>query len=77
MGLVGPGPVLLSLEEGSSTEGPSVEVGPSVEAGSAAAKGPATVEVSRCRACGGRVPQDAPFQGRFCSSVCAQPSSGR
>uniref|UniRef100_A0A8C2X5R9 L3MBTL histone methyl-lysine binding protein 1b n=1 Tax=Cyclopterus lumpus TaxID=8103 RepID=A0A8C2X5R9_CYCLU len=34
-------------------------------------------ELSRCRACGGRVPRDALLQGKFCSSICAQPSSGR
>uniref|UniRef100_G3P3I1 L3MBTL histone methyl-lysine binding protein 1b n=1 Tax=Gasterosteus aculeatus aculeatus TaxID=481459 RepID=G3P3I1_GASAC len=34
-------------------------------------------ELSRCRACDGRVPPGALFQGKFCSSVCAQPSSGR
>lgn len=53
-----------------------MEVGPSVEVGSnadAAQNG----ELSRCRACDGRVPPGALFQGKFCSSVCAQPSSGR
>ncbi|XP_062255063.1 lethal(3)malignant brain tumor-like protein 4 isoform X1 [Platichthys flesus] len=65
------GPVLLSL-----AEGPSVEDGPSVEVGSSANMGP-NGELSRCRACGGRVSRDALFQGRFCSSICAQPSSGR
>uniref|UniRef100_A0A3Q4AJB5 SAM domain-containing protein n=1 Tax=Mola mola TaxID=94237 RepID=A0A3Q4AJB5_MOLML len=44
--------------------------------GSSADTGP-NGELSRCRACGGRVPQDALFQGKFCSSICAQPSSGR
>uniref|UniRef100_H2T7N5 L3MBTL histone methyl-lysine binding protein 1b n=1 Tax=Takifugu rubripes TaxID=31033 RepID=H2T7N5_TAKRU len=34
-------------------------------------------ELSRCQACGGSVARDALFQGKFCSSVCAQPSSGR
>ncbi|XP_035490127.2 lethal(3)malignant brain tumor-like protein 4 isoform X4 [Scophthalmus maximus] len=65
------GPVLLSL-----AEGPSVEDGPSVEVGSSADMGP-NGELSRCRACGGRFSRDAAFQGKFCSSVCAQPSSGR
>uniref|UniRef100_H2LZ46 L3MBTL histone methyl-lysine binding protein 1b n=1 Tax=Oryzias latipes TaxID=8090 RepID=H2LZ46_ORYLA len=34
-------------------------------------------ELLRCRACGGRVSGVALFQGKFCSSACAQPSSGR
>uniref|UniRef100_A0A8C9X3L3 L3MBTL histone methyl-lysine binding protein 1b n=1 Tax=Sander lucioperca TaxID=283035 RepID=A0A8C9X3L3_SANLU len=34
-------------------------------------------EITRCRACGGHVPRDALLQGKFCSSICAQPSSGR
>uniref|UniRef100_H3DLY5 L3MBTL histone methyl-lysine binding protein 1b n=1 Tax=Tetraodon nigroviridis TaxID=99883 RepID=H3DLY5_TETNG len=46
------------------------EVGSSADA---AANG----EPSRCQACGGCVARDGPFQGKFCSSVCAQPSSGR
>ncbi|XP_058503671.1 lethal(3)malignant brain tumor-like protein 4 isoform X3 [Solea solea] len=66
-----PGPVLLSLEEG-----PSVEDGPSVEVGSSANIGPHG-ELSRCRACGGPVSRNVLFQGKFCSSICAQPSSGR
>ncbi|CAN9514233.1 unnamed protein product [Ophioblennius macclurei] len=70
-----PGPSQ-AKEEGPSTQGPSVEVGPSVEAGANADAGP-NGELSRCRACGGRVPKDALVQGKFCSSVCAQPSSGR
>lgn len=57
-------------------EGPSVEVGPSIEVGSSADAG-ANGEPSRCQACGGCVARDAFFQGKFCSSVCAQPSSGR
>lgn len=71
-----PGPVLLSLEEGPSMEGPSVEVGPSVEIGSSANLG-SNGELSRCRACGGRAPGDAFLQGKFCCLACAQPSSGR
>ncbi|KAF7669719.1 hypothetical protein LDENG_00147160 [Lucifuga dentata] len=70
-----PGPVLLSLEEGPTMEGPNVEVGPSVEVGSAE-MGP-NRELSRCRACGSCVPRDALLLGKFCSSICAQPSSGR
>uniref|UniRef100_A0A3B3BF33 L3MBTL histone methyl-lysine binding protein 1b n=1 Tax=Oryzias melastigma TaxID=30732 RepID=A0A3B3BF33_ORYME len=34
-------------------------------------------ELLRCRACGSRVSGAALFQGKFCSSACAQPSSGR
>lgn len=74
--LLAPGPVLLSLEEGPSMEGPSVEVGPSVEIGSSANLG-SNGELSRCRACGGRAPGDAFLQGKFCCLACAQPSSGR
>uniref|UniRef100_A0A667XJ25 L3MBTL histone methyl-lysine binding protein 1b n=1 Tax=Myripristis murdjan TaxID=586833 RepID=A0A667XJ25_9TELE len=33
-------------------------------------------ELARCRACGGHVPRDTLLQGKFCSSICAQPSSG-
>nr|XP_020462861.1 lethal(3)malignant brain tumor-like protein 3 isoform X2 [Monopterus albus] len=66
-----PGAVLLSLEDSPSVEvGPSIEVGPSADMGS-------NGELSRCRTCGGSVSQDALFQGKFCSSICAQPSSGR
>uniref|UniRef100_A0A4W6CHR6 L3MBTL histone methyl-lysine binding protein 1b n=1 Tax=Lates calcarifer TaxID=8187 RepID=A0A4W6CHR6_LATCA len=63
--------------EGQSQTGiAKAPVGPSVEVGSSADMGP-NGELLRCRACGGRVPRDAPFQGKFCSSICAQPSSGR
>ncbi|XP_028983721.1 lethal(3)malignant brain tumor-like protein 4 isoform X2 [Betta splendens] len=57
-------------------ESPSVEACPSVEVGSSADVGP-NGELSRCQACGGGVPRDVLFQGKFCSSICAQPSSGR
>uniref|UniRef100_A0A3B3BDY5 L3MBTL histone methyl-lysine binding protein 1b n=2 Tax=Oryzias melastigma TaxID=30732 RepID=A0A3B3BDY5_ORYME len=63
-------------EEGPSMEAPNVEVGPSPEAGSNAETG-AKGELLRCRACGSRVSGAALFQGKFCSSACAQPSSGR
>lgn len=53
-----------------------MEVGPSVEVGSSANMGP-NGDLARCRACGGHVPRDALLQGKFCSSICAQPSSGR
>uniref|UniRef100_A0A667XG75 L3MBTL histone methyl-lysine binding protein 1b n=1 Tax=Myripristis murdjan TaxID=586833 RepID=A0A667XG75_9TELE len=33
-------------------------------------------KLARCRACGGHVPRDTLLQGKFCSSICAQPSSG-
>ncbi|XP_041844306.1 lethal(3)malignant brain tumor-like protein 4 [Melanotaenia boesemani] len=59
-------------EEGSSMEGPSMEVGPSAEVDT----GP-NGELSRCQACGGRVSGDALLHGKFCSTICAQPSSGR
>lgn len=65
-----PASVLLSLES------PHLEVCPSVEVGSSADIGP-NGELSRCRACGAGVPHDALLQGKFCSSICAQPSSGR
>uniref|UniRef100_A0A7N8YKI1 L3MBTL histone methyl-lysine binding protein 1b n=1 Tax=Mastacembelus armatus TaxID=205130 RepID=A0A7N8YKI1_9TELE len=55
---------------------PSVEVGPSIEVGSSADTGP-NVELSRCRACGGSVSRNSLIQGKFCSLICAQPSSGR
>nr|XP_015805968.2 lethal(3)malignant brain tumor-like protein 4 isoform X1 [Nothobranchius furzeri] len=59
-------------------EGPGVrvEVGPSVGVGSAADTGP-NGEPSSCRSCGGHVHRDALLQGKFCSSACALPSSGR
>uniref|UniRef100_A0A8C7XHP3 L3MBTL histone methyl-lysine binding protein 1b n=1 Tax=Oryzias sinensis TaxID=183150 RepID=A0A8C7XHP3_9TELE len=63
-------------EEGASTEAPNMEVGPSPDVGSNAETGPKG-ELLRCRACGGRVSGVALFQGKFCSSACAQPSSGR
>ncbi|XP_078788754.1 lethal(3)malignant brain tumor-like protein 4 isoform X1 [Oryzias latipes] len=63
-------------EEGGSTEAPNMEVGPSPDVGSNAETGPKG-ELLRCRACGGRVSGVALFQGKFCSSACAQPSSGR
>ncbi|KAM9723841.1 lethal(3)malignant brain tumor-like protein 4 isoform 2-T3 [Menidia menidia] len=63
-------------EEGPSMQVPSVEIGPSVVVGSSAGTGP-NGELSRCRVCGGCVPGDALLQGKFCSSICAQPSSGR
>uniref|UniRef100_A0A3Q1BK53 SAM domain-containing protein n=1 Tax=Amphiprion ocellaris TaxID=80972 RepID=A0A3Q1BK53_AMPOC len=59
-----------------SSQAKGTTVGPSVEVGSSAETGP-NGELSRCRACGGRVPRDALMQGKFCSSICAQPSSGR
>lgn len=70
------GHLFVSLEEGPSMEAPNVEVGPSPEAGSNAETG-AKGELLRCRACGSRVSGAALFQGKFCSSACAQPSSGR
>uniref|UniRef100_A0A1A8CYL8 L(3)mbt-like 1b n=1 Tax=Nothobranchius kadleci TaxID=1051664 RepID=A0A1A8CYL8_NOTKA len=59
-------------------EGPGVrvEVGPSVGVGSSADTGP-NGEPSSCRSCGGHVHRDALLQGKFCSSACALPSSGR
>ncbi|XP_010883045.1 lethal(3)malignant brain tumor-like protein 4 isoform X2 [Esox lucius] len=82
------GPVLLSLEESPTVEVPSVEVGPSVEIGSSAEMGftaevvPSTefgpsVEMVSCRSCGGSGPEKSFLQGKYCSSICAQPSSGR
>lgn len=65
-----------SQEEGPSMEGLNVEVGPSVEVGSTADMG-SNVELLRCGACGGSVARDALVQGKYCSSICAQPSSGR
>uniref|UniRef100_A0A3B4BBN4 SAM domain-containing protein n=1 Tax=Periophthalmus magnuspinnatus TaxID=409849 RepID=A0A3B4BBN4_9GOBI len=35
------------------------------------------VELVRCAACGGNVARDALVQAKYCSSICAQPSSGR
>lgn len=66
-----PGP---SQAESPSVESVSMEVGPSVEVGSASDP---NVGLLRCGACGGSVARDALVQGKFCSSVCAQPSSGR
>lgn len=71
-----PAPVLLSLEEAPSVESLSVEVGPSVEVGLTAEMS-SNAELIRCAACGGNVAKDALIQGKYCSSVCAQPSSGR
>ncbi|KAL0985413.1 hypothetical protein UPYG_G00156560 [Umbra pygmaea] len=82
------GPVLLSLEEGSTVEEPSVEVAPSVELGSStemgflaeavprAELGP-SVEMASCRSCGASGLEKSFLQGKYCSSLCAQPSSGR
>uniref|UniRef100_A0A1A7X4D7 L(3)mbt-like 1b n=3 Tax=Iconisemion striatum TaxID=60296 RepID=A0A1A7X4D7_9TELE len=53
-----------------------MEVGPSAGAGAAADTGP-NGELSSCRSCGGNVHRGALLQGKFCSSACAQPSSGR
>ncbi|XP_054638900.1 lethal(3)malignant brain tumor-like protein 4 isoform X2 [Dunckerocampus dactyliophorus] len=65
-----PAPVVLSLEESPTTEASKVEVAPSVEVGS-------NKELTQCKACGGHVARDALLQGKFCSTICAQPSSGR
>uniref|UniRef100_A0A665WAH7 Lethal(3)malignant brain tumor-like protein 4 n=1 Tax=Echeneis naucrates TaxID=173247 RepID=A0A665WAH7_ECHNA len=59
-----------------SSQGKGTTVGPSVEVGSSADMGP-NGELSRCRACGANVPRETLFQGKFCSTICAQPSSGR
>ncbi|CAL9705772.1 unnamed protein product [Knipowitschia caucasica] len=50
------------------------EVGPSVEVAQGAE---ANVELLRCAACGASVAKDAVIQNKYCSSICAQPSSGR
>ncbi|XP_024917472.1 lethal(3)malignant brain tumor-like protein 4 isoform X2 [Cynoglossus semilaevis] len=67
-----PGPAVLSLQAGSSVAG-----GPSVVVGSNVGKNGSNGELSQCRVCSSRVPQTALLQGKFCSSICAQPSSGR
>lgn len=54
-----------------------VDLGPAgVEVGSSADTGQ-NGELSCCCSCGGPVSRDALLQGKFCSPVCAQPSSGR
>ncbi|XP_033837160.1 lethal(3)malignant brain tumor-like protein 4 [Periophthalmus magnuspinnatus] len=54
----------------------SVEGGLSVEVGGTA-ETRSNVELVRCAACGGNVARDALVQAKYCSSICAQPSSGR
>ncbi|XP_041709856.2 lethal(3)malignant brain tumor-like protein 3, partial [Coregonus clupeaformis] len=76
------GPVLLSLEEGPTVEEPSVQVGPSVEVGPSAEVGSSAEVVPRvamasCRSCGGSGPLESFLQGKYCSSICVQTSSGR
>ncbi|XP_053743438.1 lethal(3)malignant brain tumor-like protein 4 isoform X1 [Synchiropus splendidus] len=68
------GPTLPSSEEGPSTRDPKVEIGPCV--GPGVLLGP-NHELAKCQACGVLVALDVLFQGKFCSSLCAQPSSGR
>ncbi|KAJ8004929.1 hypothetical protein DPEC_G00141390 [Dallia pectoralis] len=81
------GPVLLSLEESPTVEEPRVEVGPSVEIGSSAEMGftadvvpgaeiGPSVEMASCRSCGDVGPKKGFFQGKYCCSGCAHPSSG-
>nr|XP_057940862.1 lethal(3)malignant brain tumor-like protein 4 isoform X2 [Doryrhamphus excisus] len=65
-----PAPAVASLEDPPSTEASKAEVAPRVEVAP-------DKEVTQCKACGGQVARDALLQGKFCSSVCAQPSSGR
>ena len=69
------GPVLLSLEEGPTVEGPMAEE-PRAEVGPEAEAGPRTV-MAICRSCGGSGPLESFLQGKYCSSICVQPSSGR
>ncbi|XP_014057448.1 lethal(3)malignant brain tumor-like protein 4 isoform X2 [Salmo salar] len=73
------GPVLLSLEEGPTVEEPRAEAaGPRAEAAGprAEAAGPRAAMAS-CRSCGGSGPLESFLQGKYCSSICVQPSSGR
>ncbi|XP_055022518.1 lethal(3)malignant brain tumor-like protein 3, partial [Boleophthalmus pectinirostris] len=63
-------------ESSPSMEGLNVEGGPSVEVAASAETG-SNVELVRCAACGGNVARDALVQSKYCSSICAQPSSGR
>jgi hypothetical protein len=70
------GPVLLSLEEGPMVGEPRVEAGPRAEVGPEVEAGPRAAMAS-CRSCGGSGPLESFLQGKYCSSICVQPPSGR
>uniref|UniRef100_A0A8C7RYN3 L3MBTL histone methyl-lysine binding protein 1b n=1 Tax=Oncorhynchus mykiss TaxID=8022 RepID=A0A8C7RYN3_ONCMY len=59
-----------AASSGPMAEEPRAEVGPEAEGG------PRAVMAS-CRSCGGSGPLESFLQGKYCSSICVQPSSGR
>ncbi|XP_061811248.1 lethal(3)malignant brain tumor-like protein 4 isoform X1 [Nerophis lumbriciformis] len=65
-----PAPVVLPVEVTPTTEAPKLEVAPSVQV-------VPNKELTQCKVCGGHVARDALLRGKFCSTNCAQPSSGR